>query len=141
MALKTKKFDIQDHLKTPADRAAYLAAAFEEGDAAFIKLALSDIARAVGMGEVAERAGITREGLYKALDEKLPAYAIPIFIRIQRDADTTGTFKYRKVELVQEGFNMDDVTDPIWMYHPERKEYVAFTHDRFDSLRSGAFKF
>jgi len=67
MALKTKKFDIQDHLKTPADRAAYLAAAFEEGDAAFIKLALSDIARAVGMGEVAERAGITREGLYKAL--------------------------------------------------------------------------
>lgn len=70
MALKTKKFDIQEHLKTPAQRAAYLAAALEEGDPAFIKLAVSDIARSMGMTEVAQRAGITREGLYKALGKK-----------------------------------------------------------------------
>lgn len=67
MALKTTKFDIQDHLKTPEDRAAYLAAAFEEGDEEFIKLALNDIARAIGMTEVAKAAGMTREGLYKSL--------------------------------------------------------------------------
>ncbi|MFN7179767.1 addiction module antidote protein [Hyphomonas sp.] len=70
MALKTTKFDIQDHLKTPEDRAAYLAAAFEEGDVEFINLALNDIARAVGMAEVARIAGVTREGLYKSLSEK-----------------------------------------------------------------------
>jgi probable addiction module antidote protein len=70
MAVETTKFDIQDHLKTPEDRAAYLAAAFEEGDEAFIKQALNDIARAIGMAEVARMAGITREGLYKALGKK-----------------------------------------------------------------------
>jgi probable addiction module antidote protein len=70
MALQTTKFDIQDHLKTPGDRAAYLAAAFEEGDNAFIKQALNDIARAMGMTEVAKASGISREGLYKALGKK-----------------------------------------------------------------------
>jgi probable addiction module antidote protein len=69
MALKTSKFDIQDHLKSSEDRAAYLAAAFEEGDSEFIIQALNDIARAVGMAEVAKAAGVTREGLYKSLGE------------------------------------------------------------------------
>lgn len=69
MALKTTKFDIQDHLKSPEDRAAYLAAAFEEGDGDFIIQALNDISRAIGMTEVAKAAGITREGLYKSLGE------------------------------------------------------------------------
>lgn len=70
MALETTKFDIQDHLKTAEDRAAYLEAAFEEGDAAFITHALNDVARAIGMTDVAKAAGITREGLYKALSDK-----------------------------------------------------------------------
>jgi probable addiction module antidote protein len=69
MALETTKFDIQDHLKTPEDRAAYLEAAFEDGDPTFIIHALNDIARAIGMTDVTKAAGITREGLYKALGE------------------------------------------------------------------------
>ncbi len=69
MALKTTKFDIQDHLKTPEDRAAYLAAAFEDGDLEFIMHALNDVSRAIGMTEVARVAGVTREGLYKSLGE------------------------------------------------------------------------
>ena len=94
-----------------------------------------------GMAAITMDADVDFEGMYAALSQKLPSYAIPIFIRVQRDAETTGTFKYRKVELVKEAFDIDEVTDPIWMYHPERKEYVPFTQDRYDSLRSGAFKF
>lgn len=70
MALETTKFDIQDHLKTPEDRATYLEAAFEDGDPHLITVALNDVARAVGMTDVAKSAGITREGLYKALSAK-----------------------------------------------------------------------
>jgi fatty-acyl-CoA synthase len=94
-----------------------------------------------GMAAITTDGDVDYDNLYKLLDEKLPPYAIPVFIRVQRDAETTGTFKYRKVELVKENYNLDQVTDPIWMYHPERKEYVPFTHDRFESLRSSAFKF
>lgn len=46
MKLKTTRFDIQDHLTTPEERAAYIAAALEDGDQAFIQTALSDIAEA-----------------------------------------------------------------------------------------------
>jgi fatty-acyl-CoA synthase len=94
-----------------------------------------------GMAAITTDGDVDYDNLYKALDEKLPPYAIPVFIRVQRDAETTGTFKYRKVELVKENYNLDQVTDPIWMYHPERKGYVPFTHDHFESLRSSAFKF
>ena len=69
MALKTTRFDIQDHLQSPEDRAAYLAAALEEGDTEFIVQALNDISRSIGMTEVARAAGVTREGLYKSLGE------------------------------------------------------------------------
>ena len=70
MPLGTTKFDIQDFLKTPEDRAAYIEAALEDGDVSLITHALGDVARAVGMSDVAREAGITREGLYKALSDK-----------------------------------------------------------------------
>ncbi|MEK8019769.1 MAG: addiction module antidote protein, partial [Candidatus Parabeggiatoa sp.] len=45
------------------------------GDAAFIAKALGDIARAKGMSQVADEAGISRESLYKALSgEKNPNF-------------------------------------------------------------------
>jgi probable addiction module antidote protein len=52
--------------------AAYLEASLEEaqGDAAFIAKALGAIARAKGMSQVAEDAGLSRESLYKALSGK-----------------------------------------------------------------------
>lgn len=70
MVLETTKFDVQDHLKTSEGRAAYIEAALEDGDVTLITHALGDVARAVGMSSVAKEAGITREGLYKALSEK-----------------------------------------------------------------------
>ena len=70
MPLDTTRFDVQDHLKSPKERAAYLEAAFEDGDPSLITHALGDVARAIGMSTIAKEAGITREGLYKALSDK-----------------------------------------------------------------------
>ena len=57
--------------------AAYLEACMEEanGNAAFIAKALGDIARAKGMTQVAQDAGLSRESLYKALSgERSPDF-------------------------------------------------------------------
>lgn len=66
---KTTRYDVAEHLRTPAEMAAYLEACFEEanGDAAFIAKALGDIARSRGMTKVARATGLSRESLYKAL--------------------------------------------------------------------------
>jgi probable addiction module antidote protein len=53
---------------TPEAIAAYLDAAFEDGDPRVITHALGNVARAKGMTQVAQEAGVTRAGLYKALD-------------------------------------------------------------------------
>lgn len=74
---KTTRYDVAEHLRTPAEMAAYLEACIEEanGDAAFIAKALGDIARAKGMTQVARDAGLSRESLYKALSgERSPEF-------------------------------------------------------------------
>ena len=73
----TTRYDVAEHLRTPDEMAAYLEASLEEaqGDAAFIAKALGDIARAKGMSQVAEDAGLSRESLYKALSgERNPGF-------------------------------------------------------------------
>lgn len=75
--IKTTKYDVAEHLRTPEEMAAYLEACIEEadGDAGFIAKALGDIARARGMTQVARDAGLSRESLYKALSgERSPGF-------------------------------------------------------------------
>lgn len=64
--MKTKPWDVVDHLKTEEDRIRYLEACFEENDPALIAAALGDVARARGLAGLARKTGLTREGLYKA---------------------------------------------------------------------------
>ena len=74
---KTSRYDVAEHLRTPAEMAAYLEACLEDanGDAAFIAKALGEIARAKGMAQVARDAGLSRESLYKALSgERSPGF-------------------------------------------------------------------
>lgn len=68
-AMKLKKWDVIDHLKTEEDIALYFDACIEEdpGDGSLIRAALGDIARAHGMTQLARDTGLAREGLYKAL--------------------------------------------------------------------------
>lgn len=46
---------------------------------------------------------------YNHLHKNLPGYAHPVFIRIQSAIPKTSTFKYQKVVLAQEGFNVHHV--------------------------------
>jgi probable addiction module antidote protein len=66
---KFSRYDTADYLKSDEDTVAYLEACMEEAgdDPAFIAVALGNIARAHGMGQLAKETGLTREGLYKAL--------------------------------------------------------------------------
>ena len=63
------RFDAADYLKTEADMLAYLEACVEEdaGDGKTIAAGLGTIARARNMARLSRDAGISREGLYKAL--------------------------------------------------------------------------
>jgi probable addiction module antidote protein len=60
-------FDVADYLDSPDLLAAYLSEAFFKADSPLIAESLRTASRAKGMAEVANKAGLARESLYKAL--------------------------------------------------------------------------
>ena len=77
---KTLPSDSAEYLDTPEAIAAYLGDALASGSAAEFQDALSVVARARGMTEIARASGLGRENLYNALR----ADAHPRFDTIQR---------------------------------------------------------
>lgn len=65
--VKLLPFDASRYLISEAAVAEYMAAVLESGDPDLVLLALSDVARARGMAQLAKDAGLGRESLYKTL--------------------------------------------------------------------------
>jgi probable addiction module antidote protein len=74
--IRTIPWKTEDHLETLEDIAAYLEAVFEDGDPELIGHALGAVARSKGMTGIAQRSGLGRQSLYKALStEGRPEFA------------------------------------------------------------------
>ena len=67
MSVRTKTWDVAEHLDSSQAIAAYLSAAMEAGDPQLVAAALGDVARARGMTQLARDTGLSRESLYRAL--------------------------------------------------------------------------
>ncbi len=67
--METSKFDIAEYLDSNEMIAEYLNAVLEEGNDADIITAIGHIAKAVGMTKIAEKTGMSRPSLYKALSD------------------------------------------------------------------------
>ena len=65
--ITTSLWDASEHLETDEDMVMYFEAALEDGNPALISAVLGDIARAKGMSQIAEKTGLGRTSLYKAL--------------------------------------------------------------------------
>lgn len=70
-----------------------------------------------GMAAITLKDGVTFDGadMARQLAATLPKYAVPLFIRIRPTQTMTSTFKFQKTELKREGFNLDVVTDPLYV--------------------------
>lgn len=88
MGVKISRYDTAEYLKSDDDIQAYLDAVLEEGgdDPAYIIHALGIIARAKNMSQLARDAGLSREGLYKALSEE----GNPTFATVTKIAKALG---------------------------------------------------
>ncbi|MDH5598313.1 MAG: putative addiction module antidote protein [Cyclobacteriaceae bacterium] len=66
---KTTKFDIAEYLDNDEMIKEYIDTVLEEGDSKDIIAALGHVAKAMGMSKIAEKTGLSRPSLYKALSE------------------------------------------------------------------------
>lgn len=67
---KLSEFDAAEYLTDAESQKLYLAEVSKENNPQQLIKALETVARAKGMAKTARAAGISREGLYKALSEK-----------------------------------------------------------------------
>eukprot|EP00042_Codosiga_hollandica_P049176 m.565362 g.565362 ORF g.565362 m.565362 type:complete len:404 (+) comp57824_c0_seq4:875-2086(+) len=75
---------------------------------------------------------------YQQTAHQLPTYARPLFLRIlSSDMQMTGTFKQRKVELVQEGFDVTKLSDTILMRDESNKTYSVLSAAAYADIVNG----
>ena len=75
------------------------------------------------------------------LHEKLPAYAVPVFIRILKQEEITGTFKYRKVELKKEHYDLNQVNEPLFVMLSEEQIFVPLDSQMLRNIQQQSLRF
>jgi fatty-acyl-CoA synthase len=77
------------------------------------------------------------KSIYEHTAKNLPAYARPVFLRWQKEASLTVTFKLRKVDLQNDGFDPERSPDPIFYRDSEAGTYVPVDKALFARLNNG----
>lgn len=94
-----------------------------------------------GMSVLVRNGKIDFDALLLHLKSELPNYAIPLFFRIRENMETTTTFKYKKLDLVKDGFDPNIVQDELVWLDPALQKYVPLTLDDFSRIQEGKVRF
>ncbi|PHS27393.1 MAG: long-chain-acyl-CoA synthetase [Robiginitomaculum sp.] len=93
-----------------------------------------------GMAAYVPTGSIDYSALFTHLNEQLPIYAVPVFLREQAEAETTATFKYRKVDLVKDGFDPGTISEPLLVLDREKGTYMPLTKTLYGKIMAGKIR-
>ncbi|MFX1531365.1 MAG: long-chain-acyl-CoA synthetase [Promethearchaeota archaeon] len=79
--------------------------------------------------------------LVKILNENLPTYAIPLFVRFLSELSTTNTYKISKSDMKKIGFNVGKTEDPIYVLLPGSSEYTLLTKEIHSNIMNEKYRF
>ncbi len=82
-----------------------------------------------------------QEEISRFVVQSLPKYSIPIFIRIRDHLELTGSNKLRKSNLRKEGYNINDVKDPLYMWDSSIGGYTKFDNSKHQEIINGKLRF
>ena len=96
-----------------------------------------------GMASIQKRNDeeIDSKKFLKFLQQYLPNYAVPKFIRIIDKFDFTATHKIQKVKLKAEGFKVNEIKDPLFVLLPKSSEYIILTKEIYKEISEGKHPF
>ncbi len=81
------------------------------------------------------------KNIYDEMSKELPAYAMPMFLRIREKMDTTGTFKHKKSDLKEESYDLTKVKDAVYVLLPGEKQYTQLTPEMQNGINQGEYRF
>jgi fatty-acyl-CoA synthase len=87
------------------------------------------------------RDALDLDKLYKVVKSELPSYAAPLFLRVIKEGamDVTSTFKHKKTDLVEQGFNPDVVKDELYFRDDAKGKYVPLDKALYQKIVSQEF--
>ncbi|MCU4521463.1 long-chain-acyl-CoA synthetase [Acinetobacter schindleri] len=71
----------------------------------------------------------------------LPAYSVPVFLRIQQQVETTGTFKYQKNKLKEQAFDPSKTDERLLVCLPGADAYYDVTAEVFTNIQAYQYRF
>ena len=107
-----------------------------------VKIPLTD--GRVGMAAIVPTSSVDEfdfKKLANLFNNNLAPYAIPIFLRFKPDLSITHTFKFKKVKLKKEGFNLENIEDPLYFKLPNELNYIPLTKKIYESIQNQDYKF
>jgi fatty-acyl-CoA synthase len=93
-----------------------------------------------GMAAITASAAFDLGALKAHLDERLPSYAQPLFIRLVQELDLTPTFRPKKPALAAEGFDPLKVDDPLYFNDHHGGQFVRVTPELYGKIQSGEIR-
>ncbi|MFT4046442.1 MAG: long-chain-acyl-CoA synthetase [Solimonas sp.] len=79
--------------------------------------------------------------LARHLCEHLPAYAVPLFVRLRAAQETTATFKFRKLELKQDAYDPARVREPLYVLRDRAGGYEPLDAALHARIARGEWRF
>lgn len=77
----------------------------------------------------------------QSFKQNLPSYAIPVFLRVQKTLETTGTFKYQKSKLKEEAYFPDKTSDRILVLLPNAEAYCELDDEILKNIEQYKYRF
>ncbi len=77
----------------------------------------------------------------KTLQDNLPKYAIPIFIRFLSQLNTTSTYKIQKYDMKKIGFNIKKTNNHIYVNLPRSTKYTLLTEMIYENILNRKYRF
>ncbi len=94
-----------------------------------------------GMAALVVTPDVDINQVYLAIEKDLPPYSRPLFLRLTPSIESTGTFKHRKINLAEAGFDPEKITDRLFFLHPKTRGYVPLTEHSYGEIEAGSLKF
>lgn len=79
------------------------------------------------------------QAFYALAVKRLPAYAVPLFVRLSPAAAMTTTFKLRRVDLQRQGYDPANFVDPLWVRDDAAASYVPYSEAALQRLGVAVF--
>uniref|UniRef100_A0A8C7QLL4 long-chain-fatty-acid--CoA ligase n=1 Tax=Oncorhynchus mykiss TaxID=8022 RepID=A0A8C7QLL4_ONCMY len=109
-----------------------------QADVAVYGVAVPDVEGKAGMAAIADPTGtFDCDAFLRVVQQALPPYARPVFLRISPQVDTTGTFKIQKTRLQREGYDPRLSTDQIYFLNSRAGRYEAVNEELHSAIVEG----